>query len=314
MRTQTIGHITVTYPDRLLYLGDNNYISIYAEESDRTVLDVTVGNKTASYESASDRCVIEIGSLIAAEALSADITVNVYISRENPAYSTILAFDFYVVNGRTLLTRYHGSGKRVIVPLAAKSFDLPTLRAAKSFDLPILRAANIVKGETLIASPTDSCIYEVKGNSGIYDIKYGTDIVFGDFYNSVVAKTASFEVEFEECRELNAVAVGWYDIDGCKRYAIGRVVNRQRSGDGIMYNSDLDIVRHTPRRKLTNVAESVTVAFGDIRALAIDEMAFSERVWFEDVDGAEFPVVLDGAISIDKRENQQLTLKFKTLV
>ena len=298
MRTQTIGHITVTYPDRLLYLGDNNYISIYAEESDRTVLQVTVGNKTASYESASNRCVIEIGSLIAAEALSADVTVDVYIARENPTYSTTLAFDFYVVNGRTVPMRYHGSGKRVIVPLSAKSFDLP-----------ILRAANIVKGETLIASPTDSCIYEVEGDSGVYDVKYGSDIVFGDFYNPVVTRTANFEVEFEECREQNAVAVGWYDIDGCRRYAIGRVVNRQRSGDGIMYNSDLEIVRHTP-----NVAESITVAFGDIRALAIDEMAFSERVWFEDVDGVERPVVLDGAISIDKRENQQLTLKFKTLV
>lgn len=303
MRTQTIGHITVTYPDRMLYLGDNNYISIYAEDSDRTVLDVTVGNKTASYESASNRCVVEIGSLIAAESLSADITVDVYIARENPTYSTTLVFDFYVVNGRTVPTRYHGSGKRVIVPLAAKSFDLP-----------ILRAANIVKGETLIASPTNGCIYEVEGDSGVYDVKYGVDIVFGDFYNPIVARTASFEIEFEECREQNAVAVGWYDIDGCKRYAIGRVVNRQRSGDGIMYNSDLDIVRHTPQRKLTNVAESVTVAFGDIRALAIDEMAFSERVWFEDADGTELPVVLDGAISIDKRENQQLTLKFKTLV
>ena len=107
MRSQTIGGITIEYPEYAVYSGDFNYVSMSATDSDNNVLAVTVGGQRAEYSSDAERLTVEVGSLLRRNGTFGVVSLSIYVSRTNPAYSTTISVDVLFLHGRTLPSRYH---------------------------------------------------------------------------------------------------------------------------------------------------------------------------------------------------------------
>ena len=78
MRKTTIGGITITYPETMIYEGDLIYVSVDAAGSDATQLVVTVGGKTAQYLSDGEHVSIEIGSLLRRNDVFGSVNIDIH--------------------------------------------------------------------------------------------------------------------------------------------------------------------------------------------------------------------------------------------
>lgn len=310
MRTYTIGQLTITYPDVMIYDGDNNVVSVTAEGSDATVVGATIDGDQAIYSSESEYCCIEIGSLLKKGGHYGSVTVTIYASRSNPAYSTPYDVTFFFCHGRTVPSRYHGSPRRVILPASAENVEIPVMGAG----------GITLGGNTQIIS--EACIAEVslaglgEQETAQVEVHYRAKRALGNFETAEDTQEADFELEIVRCLRSGEVFVGWYDIDGCKRYAVGRVLSRRSASDSISYTPGMSIVRHEPNAIAANANEVLELGISGVdSALRLGELAWSDEVWLlNEGTGETIPVILDGDITTDERRTGDMILKLKTLI
>lgn len=304
MRKQTIGGITFEYPDAIAYEGDLNYVTAKATGSTATGIIATVDGKSAQYVSASDYCAVEIGSLLQSAGTYGFVTISLYLSRNNSVYSTVVDVSIYFTRGRTVPTRYHGSGRRILVP-----------QFLSSVQLPVVAVGNVSYGavSTIVAEPQIISMTPVL--NGVYTVGYEEPQTLGDFVDAESTQEAAFVVERVMCLRSDEVYIGWYDIDGCERYAVARIMSRKRAAQSVMYASGLDIVRNLPQRIVAGVSEELEVGIvGADNALRLDEIVWSESVWLLNGNGDATPVVINGDMDVDLRKTNDIILKLNTLV
>lgn len=305
MRTKSIGGCVVTYPDYLTYEGDNNIITLTAADSQLTVLEVTVGNRRAIYSSNGTEVAVEIGSMLTANGIYGNFSIEIYVSRSNPVFSTVLTEDICFLRGRTLPTRYHGSGRRIIVPYGIRSVEIPVMAEARVFN-----------GSTYIdvEKPTLTEV-QVTAPTNQISVKYQSAMYFGDIDSVESVSEVFFDVVQLECFGDDEIVIAWHDADGCTRYVVGRIVARRQSSEGMEYRHGDDIVKNYARRHVVSVSEVLEVGIKGVTSdLYLGEMTMSENVWILAQNGDTVPVVVDGDIETDKRRATEITLRLKTLI
>lgn len=306
MRSQTIGGITTEYPEYAVYSGDFNYVSMSATDSDNNVLAVTVGGQRAEYSSDAERLTVEVGSLLRRNGTFGVVSLSIYVSRSNPAYSTTISVDVLFLHGRTLPSRYHGSGRRVIVPIGQPSVQIP-----------VIDAATVYRDGTQVATTTNAQIVDVAVSSTTHNIevKYSRAGTFGDWHYCELAQSVYFTTYQPECTRENEIVLQWYDTDGCKRFAVGKLLNRRQASEGVEYASGGSLVQHPADRIITSVSEVLTVVFPIRTDEYFAELALSDEVAIiNNVSGAEMPVIIDGDIETTIDKAMDITLKIKTLI
>ncbi len=121
MRTDTIGNISIIYPEPTSYLGDNLLISVKSNANlpvgaQIQVTDLASGNyRKLKYLSETSEIVFVLNDSIKSlyhDAISFNITMRLY---ENGVYTGDFGFDTDVMNGRTLPLRRHGSTRTIYV-------------------------------------------------------------------------------------------------------------------------------------------------------------------------------------------------------
>jgi hypothetical protein len=305
MRTKNIGGCVVTYPDYLTYEGDNNIVMLTAGDSQLTILDVTVGNRRATYSSNGTEVAVEIGSMLTANGVYGSVSVEIYVSRSNPAFSTVFTEDFCFLRGRTMPKRYHGSGRRIIVPYGVRTVEIP-----------VMAEARVSNGSTYI-DVDKATLTEVQVTAATKQIsvKYQEPMYFGNIDNVEQVSEVLFEVVMMDCVGDDEIAIGWHDTDGCTRFAVGRILARRQSSEGIEYRHGDDIVKSHARRHVVSVSEVLEVGIKGVTSdMYLGEMTMSENVWILAQNGDTVPVVVDGEIETDKRRATDITLRLKTLI
>lgn len=305
MRTKSIGGCVVTYPDYLTYEGDNNIVVLTAGDSQLTILDVTVGSRRATYSSNGTEVAVEIGSMLTANGVYGSVSVEIYVSRSNPAFSTVFTEDFCFLRGRTMPTRYHGSGRRIIVPYGVRTVEIP-----------VMAEARVSNGSTYI-DVEKATLTEVQVTAATKQIsvKYQKPLFFGDIDSVERASEVVFDVVKMDCVVADEIAIAWHDTDGCTRFAVGRILSRRQSSEGIEYRNGDDIVNSHARRHVVSVSEVLEVGIKNVtNDMYLGEITMSENVWILAKNGATVPVVVDGDIQTDQRRATDITLRLKTLI
>lgn len=305
MRTKSIGGCVVTYPDYLTYEGDNNIIMLTAGDSQLTILDVTVGDRRAAYSSNGTEVAVEIGSMLTANGVYGSVSIEIYVSRSNPAYSTVFTEDFYYLRGRTLPTRYHGSGRRIIVPYGVRTVEIP-----------VMAEARVNNGSTYI-DVDKATLEEVQVTAATTQIsvKYQSPMYFGDIDSVESVPEVLFDVVMMDCVGDDEITIAWHDTDGCTRFVVGRILARRQSSEGIEYRNGDDIVNSHARRHVVSVSEVLEVGIKGVTSdMYLGEITMSENVWILAQNGETVPVVVDGDIETEKRRATDITLRLKTLI
>lgn len=305
MRTQTVGQIVVTYPDFMVYEGDNNFIMIKASGSTLSTLSVSLGNRRAMYSSDTDSVVVEVGSLMRLNDVYGRITLTVYVSRSEPAFSTTLSLVFYFCHGRTMPTRFHGSSRKIVLPYGQALYEVPVVASASVTDGTSTNP--VADGEITMFRATD-----VEHTQAV--VTYNTARLLGNYYDAEQTTTATFDVYRHLCESDGDVAIGWYDCDGCKRYAVGKVLSRHAAAEGVAYSNGGDVVRHYAEQIVATVSEVLEIGIADVSPdMFLGEIVYSQQVWLQRTGADNIPVVIEGDVEIDERHNMGIVLKVKTI-
>lgn len=272
MRQQAIGATTLYYPDYLTYSGDNNYVMLKVPSGAAT-LDVEIGGKRQTYESESDTVVMDVSLMLRANGVYGVVQVDVYVAMSSPAYSNTYTFTVYYTRGWTLADRYHGSGRRVMLPSGVTSVDILVVGACT------IRGgvSDVTVNEAQIVS------YPVSGSGTVW-VEYGIRRSEGYVNDPGDATRAYYEVEMYDCQPKGGCVLRWYDADGCVRYVVGKVLSRGQRAESVAYSAigygdALSTLRDKCGRVVTSIGRTIEVGVAQAdEALHLEEMLFSPEV------------------------------------
>lgn len=303
MRTQTIQNMTLTYPDYLVYAGDNNYLTLEASGGTAT-LSVSIGNNTQSYASESDFVLIDISALIKYNATyNSAITMTIYIARTNPDASQTITATIYVVRGRTLADRYHASARKILLPYGSTRVEL------------LCDEASTMTGGTSTVTTLAAQIYQY-GISGscnpVVKLDSGTGVPRGWFNDGEVAYQQRYTVEVLDCLPENGAYLRWYDADGCKRYVAGKIMTRTTSAERVSYFEGYNVLKTLASGLLTGMTRTFDFGIAQVEPeLHLEEIVFSPEVVLLDDNGLELQVVPDfGELTVSSKDIEDITLSF----
>lgn len=307
MRTQTIGLLTLYYPDNLVYGGDVNYVMLKApSQMSGALLSVTIDGKTQEYESEGNTVIVDISLLLKRVGLYGQMSVHTYVASISPAYSNTFDFTIYYTRGVTLADRYHGSGRKVILPSGITGVDILAVGACT---VSGGGASQAVSAAQIVSYPVSA--------SGAVTVHYGIRRGEGYVNDPGDASEAVYEVEVMDCQPKSGCVIRWYDADGCARYLVGKIQTRgTKAGKAdyaaVEWGEDLSVLRNGCGRIVTAIERTIEVGVAQVsEAMHLEEILYSPEVAMQTVDGW-LPIVPDyDSVATSMSETNDVVLKFK---
>lgn len=133
----------------------------------------------------------------------------------------------------------------------------------------------------------------VRDNTPIYDSgdlyvgkaivlsKSSTPYYRGEYYdNAGVSPQDEWDLTLVyPCVKENKVVVEYYNIDGCKRYAVGQVLNIDQETEQAQYHRPTDELRSIPRAKTNRVTQTLRIGFPKVpHGAMFEDLLTSEKV------------------------------------
>lgn len=306
MRTETHGGVTIEYPDYLMYIGDDNLVTAY--KSGVTVqLGVAVGatwnNNGVYYESDLGAVTINISQLLRAQATTGGVVdLTFYIGDKDATYSTTFSASFFLLDGRTCVDRYHGTGHIVFAP------------SDGDIELPILSDNGKVTAGEYVADNLNAGIYRLSAGNVQGDI---SEVVvscadarqFGYINDPYASSETSYEVRIINCMPNDGVLLTWRDCDGCKRYIVGKIVSRSSNVEQNIFKTSAQ----NPQRRVARMQRNITIGIPQAsRDMWLEDIAYSESVaMVNPLTGDEVAIVPNfNDININEKGYQDITLEF----
>lgn len=262
-----------TYPESLAWSLDVNEVKVenlYGEYPIQTTMAMTIthggGSLSVTYTGGSEiGLVIFSVKNIAATYMPCRIDfviTSTYEDSNGSTYTDTFTDKFRVVPGKTWAHRHHAS---VGVITYEDTADLNGVEVLK----PQGWTGNIVLGNNISTqSNTDARIVPMVYNSGQVRIRFngtGASVYRGDVFAE--QQQQSWQVRLVQvCPPRDGIKLTYYDSDGCKRYAIGRVLDVATGGVHIQYGTHADeIVQH--RHIVSDGESEISVGFADVEPL-----------------------------------------------
>lgn len=307
MRTQTIGQLTLYYPEYLVYGGDVNYVMLKVPSHfSGALLSVTVDGKVQSYESEGNTVIVDISLLLKRVGQYGQISVHTYVASVSPVYSNTFDFTIYYTRGVTLADRYHGSGRKVILPSDITEVDILAVGAC-----------TISGGGTTVTVNDAQIVPYTMEESGVVDAHYGIRRGEGYINDPGDASEALYEVEVMDCQPKSGCVIRWYDSDGCARYLVGKIQTRGTKASkadyaAVEWGEYLSILRNGCGRIVTAIERTIEVGVAQVsEAMHLEEILYSPEVAMRYTDGW-LPIVPDYDSAVTSMsETNDVVLKFK---
>ena len=307
MRTQTIGQLTLYYHNYLVYGGDVNYVMLKVPSHfSGALLSVTIDGKMQSYESEGNTVIVDISLLLKRVGQYGQISVHTYVASASPAYSNTFDFTIYYTRGVTLADRYHGSGRKVILPSGIAAVDILALGACT---ISGGDATESVLNAQIVSYPVST--------SGQVDVIYGAVRNEGYANDGETTKEFAYIIETVDCQPKSGCVIRWYDSDGCARYLVGKIQTRGTKASkadyaAVEWGEDLSILRNGCGRIVTAIERTIEVGVAQVsEAVHLEEMLYSPEVAMRYADGW-LPIVPDyDSAATSMSEVNDVVLKFK---
>lgn len=307
MRTQTLGQLTLYYPEYLVYGGDVNYVMLKVPSHfSGALLSVTVDGKVQSYESEGNTVIVDISLLLKRVGQYGQISVHTYVASASPVYSNTFDFTIYYTRGVTLADRYHGSGRKVILPSGIAAVDILALGACT---ISGGDATESVLNAQIVSYPVST--------SGQVDVIYGAVRNEGYANDGETTKEFAYIIEMVDCQPKSGCVIRWYDSDGCARYLVGKIQTRGTKASkadyaAVEWGEDLSILRNGCGRIVTAIERTIEVGVAQVsEAMHLEEILYSPEVALQTADGW-LPIIPDyDNAATSMSEANDVVLKFK---
>ncbi len=305
MRNITITTAAVTigisYPDPVLYLGDNNFVTVVVSRP-QTDISVEVGGYSVGYSASTRNVTLELTTMLRRAGLTGSQTFTVTVAGRT------FTFTSYVAQGRTDFDRYHASGRKIIIP--------PSSMGVTTFELLIVQPSTVTVG-------TSSQIFS---SEGIYTFtvpsrRADTVVVrplntvedvapHGDFFAPDETESVYYDVEVATCLDADIAVVRWVDHDGCKRYLVGKVMSRSQSVERVEFATGLTVPRNAVGMVTKKVQRLLTIGVARAsKSLHLEELTDSEEVVMLSPNGetiALIPAFTSADVNFEKEEDVEL--------
>lgn len=286
------------------------------------------------------------------DALSYNVTMRLY---ENGVYTSDYGFDFDIMNGRTLPLRRHGSELTIYMyrpdDLYKVGLILPASGGLSINDCHFPVITGGYKSLDLRGCVTDTGEYnlcydsQAKGGStsesevkivnigGITPFSASVQLQFADTSGDIpsgdkgggVWDDDKFFVESycikliyqEVCDDYNFFLCRYLNTDGIMRYLGGKIKDETVESKGEnFYRMDVSTpIRDISRRYLTESADTVKVAYGELRRDSYwNDILLADKVEFLNYNGEWFECsVKTSKVTVTSEEYQDVELEFEIL-
>lgn len=305
MRNEIVSGMKITYPDYMVWTGDNNIVMLKVP-SGTALLRVTVGTRTQAYASEGDTVVLDISQLLIRNNSYGAVTLGVYAASVNPAVSVVRNYTIYLCRGWSLADRYHFSGRKIVT-------------ADTSVDIAVVDACTISGGTSTVSVASAQIVSYAITGSGVVTVTYGSKKPQGYKNDPVDSLTTNYEVEVLDCMPEDGVVIGWYDSDGCRRYLAGRVMSRGSKAETEEYRvpelgTDMGTLNGCAGRLVTSIRRTIEVGVAQVdETMHLEELLYSDGVWMiNPYDASEIPLAPEfGEMEVDMKNTENVVLKFR---
>lgn len=318
MRNQTVGTVSLAYPDAYVWAGDNMIITATGT-TDPVALKLVIGYgqanyRTLEYHSISTFLAIDMRSAVIAYCESngyGNVSIQTTVYEGGVTQGVIYTTGMFIFHGITRADRYHGSSEYILQPVMPASDNNPVDSVTELFAL----GAGTYVGAGSGTAPTGCSIVGYTGCTGSCGFVYTSAQIVGDFNNPEIVTMVKNEVEKVDCLPENGIIMRYYNTDGCIRYAIGRVISRSVKVTREAYNPALSELNMLPSAIKTAQHVTIRVGFENVRkSQHLDDMFLSEHIYIVNpTDRSTREVVPDvDGVDVDELKGGELIVEFIT--
>ena len=305
MRTHNIvgTSIVITYPDPLIWLGDNNLVSVSSSNTnDKVGARVTVQNPqhdtlVLDYYSETNKLVFLLNdtlkNLFNDNLALWNVMVEAYA---NNSQASSFAFTIKVYRGKSFTDRSHASARVIYWN------DRTELNKLQLFTYEGGTATINGHNYTLNAGITNlNLSNETIGETATIHISTTanqptTPMYLGDMWMNTLTPSTSYDITLKHisiCDGFAAIRLFYNDTDGCLRFIGGKITKEVDAAKGKNYYRITDKYRNVPYRMTNETSKTLTVAYADIDNLAyLTDIMYSEEVWAVNYNGELVPVTI----------------------
>lgn len=306
MRTFTNGTVTVTSPDAIVFLKDNNILTVTDSTYNVTVA-VTVGVTVLQYLGTTTSLTFNLSNAFRLNPSITSFTVSVVSNGTTKNFTIPMS---QILDGKTLPTRRHASEETILVPQGTTSVQLYTPAACNIVSSGGLTDTLSVGRNTKAVGTWGSILYQYSGAS----FKYGDF----DEEKSIDANNTMRSVLVKQCCiPEHGIIVQYVNTDGCTRYLIGSLNREATSLDTFDYYRSNTIIKDRPRQMVVGNTMVLTVFVAGVprNAFAKDIM-YCDNITLRNSQNTPLSATLVTAEFTDVADNeyQDISLEFNVLI
>lgn len=272
MRQYIDANVQIDYPEKLMWLLDNNFVRCVNRHGAyklTATLVLTAGGLVTTYTHTTEigdltfRLTPYLRGLAHGTTITTLCSATAYDANDNP-YSYTLKFDMKIVYGKTLQERHHGSEGVVTYE---RITDLQPLELLK----PAGWTGRIIFGSGFVAynNSDPDIVQQPYLSPGVVMVGYSslnTPIFRGDVWDET--NGGRWDVRcVQVCPARNGIKLTYYNTDGCKRFAIGEVLKKTMSAERKEYRHGGVVYDEPPQSLVTGYAGTIEVGFRDVDPL-----------------------------------------------
>jgi len=348
MRTQVISSTTVYYPETIVWLHDSNVIKLESEYPVGAVVNIYSPNSehvTLTYYSEMNSLLFSLddalASLLGDNISNWTALVHVY---ENGISVGSINFFFYVLNGKSFITRSHAMASTFYVyseqdlykfhlyseeagDLLVNGQVLNCYRGLNQYDLRSLiqntgehsicvRSSSTTPPRAHVTEVEDSTPFDVVVN---FSVEMGVDPNAkdgGDIWGGKTTFPTCYNIVYEEvCDNFDFAELQYVDTDGCNRYLGGKLISEKDEVKSNDYSSlSTSLYKFNPSRFITSSTKTIKIAFSNIAKTAYpNDILYSDTVKLKCWDG-EWRNVSIKSTNIDLTNEEYLDFEIEVIV
>lgn len=267
MRNYTSSNVSADYPGPLVFSQDNNFMlfaNLYGAYRMKVSVTITAGGGSATYTYTT-----QIGTLTVRlnqflrslpHGTAANISWQTDVFDGTNTYTDTGNFKTKWLFGKTLQERHHGS-ETIVTWCDSGDLNNFEIYHPDQFVCALNNAGNLsmVSGDESIikSTPGQPTKWTFTGTSP-------QDVVWrGEIFDDHLQ--GKWSVEYRQvCPPRNGIKLVYYNTDGCKRYAIGQVVQKTMKAERMDYHRGGSVYDEVPRSLVTGYEGTFKVLFSDV--------------------------------------------------
>lgn len=305
MRTHNITGTTIVieYPDPIVWLGDNNIVSVHSSNTSDsigariTIQDPYLNVQILDYYSETNKLVFLLNdtlkNLFSDNLSSWNVMVEAYA---NNSLASSFAFSIKVYRGKSFSDRSHASARVIYWN------DREELKKVQLFTYEGGTATINGHNYTLTAGISSINLYnESIGETATIHItttanQPSTPSYLGDMWMNNITPSTSYDIKLkyiELCDGDAVMRLFYNDTDGCYRFIGGKITKEVDSSKGKNFYRIADKYRNVPYRHTTENSKTLTVVFPYVDYLAyITDIMYCDNLYAVNYNGDLVPVTI----------------------